>query len=212
MRHTILLGLFLVMAITSTSYAQQSVDPSTSTDITLVNGTTVNFDIGLGALSVGTINIQAKELPGGAITAWSAFVVNVGVGGIELNFGTSGNSFTPNNDSVYEISYSFNSFVSPSDSSTHTFYVFSGNETLSIGDIATESEFSVFSKDGMVTVKNDTKSAVTRMAVYSASSGKQVFLSNKSVTSIDLRGVANGIYVLSVQEGASIATKKFIKS
>lgn len=209
MRKKLLLGLFLIMAISATNYAQQSVDPSTSTDITVANGTTVNFNISLGGLSIGTINIQAKELPGGAITTWSATAVNLTVGGVILNFGTSGNSFTPNSDSVYEISYSFDPIVGPTIS--RTFTITSGNGTLGIGNIAAKPELFVFSKDGIVTVKNTNNNAVTGMAIYSMS-GSQVYASNKAVASINLSTVANGVYVLTIQQGASVTSKKFIKS
>jgi len=210
MRKRMFLGLVLIMAAV-TSYAQQSVDPSSSGNINIANGTTVNFDIDLGVLTVGTVNIQAKELPGGALTTWSAVVVNVEYGGNIINYGTSGNSFTPNNDSVYEISYTFDSIVGPIISNSNTFYVIAGNGVLSVENFVVKSNFSLFSKDGMVTVKNDNESAVTGMDVFSVS-GKRVFSSNKPVSSIDLRAVANGVYILSVQEGASVATKKFIKS
>lgn len=208
MKKTLLLGLFLILATTATSYSQQSVDPSTSTDITVANGTTVNFNISLGELSIGTINIQAKELPGEAITTWTVMVVNITVGGIVLNFGTSGNSFTPNNDSVYEISYSFDPMIGPTIS--RTFNITSGNGTLSIGNIEAKPELLVFSKGGIVTIKNTNNSAVTGMAVYSIS-GAQVYVSSKAAASIDLSTVANGVYVLTVHQGASVSSKKFIK-
>jgi len=83
--------------------------------------------------------------------------------------------------------------------------------TLSVKNVENTPEFSVFSQDGIVTVNNTNDSAVTGIAVYSIS-GAQMFASNRAVASIDLSAVANGVYILTVQEGASITTKKFIKS
>jgi len=82
--------------------------------------------------------------------------------------------------------------------------------TLGLKNVENSSEFSLFSKDGIVTIKNANESNVTGMTIYSIS-GRQVYASNKAESSIDLRAVANGVYVLSVKEGASILTKKFIK-
>jgi len=83
--------------------------------------------------------------------------------------------------------------------------------TLSLKNVENTPEFSVFSQDGIVTVNNANDSAVTGMTVYSIS-GAQVYKSNKAVGSIDLSAVANGVYILKVEEGAAVTTKKFIKS
>jgi len=83
--------------------------------------------------------------------------------------------------------------------------------TLSLKNVENTPEFSVLSQDGIVTINNANHTAVTGMTVYSIS-GAQVYKSNKAVGSIDLSAVANGVYILKVEEGAAVTTKKFIKS
>ncbi|WP_147676065.1 T9SS type A sorting domain-containing protein [Algibacter pacificus] len=239
MRKKLLLGLFLAMGITATSFAQMTethtVKPSDGGTTSIEINDTVRFDDGdilnllnLGILDVNLlVKIECTSAPAGVnkndysqqtVLTLSVLqnildaILNVNPLSGLLGF----------NDLVFseaEGDYEFTlSRVDPAliGSGTLTelkdFTIEVGPEgTLGLGNVEGTPEFSVVSKNGMVTVNNVNDSEVTGMSVYSLS-GAQIYKSNKAVSSIDLSAVSDGVYVLLVQDGASTTTKKFVKN
>jgi len=211
MRKKLLLGLFLIMAGISTSTSQSKIDLVDGTVFMVEGGATVTFDLEAAGylVGIGTYNLELTSSPN--FVTKSDFERSVGVISV-LGAPLIEGSFAPVypywwGDYRYDLVY-YPLLGGRSVVSSFTMRVV---ESLGLKNVENTAEFSVFSKNGIVTVNNANDSAVTGMAVYSIS-GSKVFESNKAVETIDLSAVANGIYVLTVQEGASVTTKKFLKS
>lgn len=240
MRKKLLLGLFLIVATISSSYAQtvttHLVKPSEGLTTPIEINDSVKYDdedilglLDLGITDVGLIvKIECTSAPAGvnksAYTQQTVLtlslvtdLLNALLGGNPLAglLGFNDQTFSAaEGDYEFTLSrFTLDIFNNPTNLiELKDFTIDVGPEgTLSLKNVENTPEFSVFSKDGIVTVNNTNDSAVTGMAVYSIS-GAQIYKSNTAVSSIDLSAVANGVYILTVQEGASVTTKKFIKS
>ena len=231
MMKKLLFGLYLVMA-TSVSFAQtntHTVDISVSQTTEIESGDTVIYDpttvidlLDLGLTDVGvTLSLTCTSAPTGetASNYSQSTILSLGLITDLVNAILGSNPLAGIlglNDQVfttigeYDFQYTRLTVLgSLSTPSTFTIKV-EADGTLSLKNVENTADFSVYSKDGVLTVDNTNANAVTGMAVYSIS-GAKVYESNRAEASINISNVANGVYILAVQEGASVKTKKFIK-
>jgi len=240
MRKKLFLGLFLMTATIFTGYSQTTeeytVKPSDGGTTYIEVGDTVIYDeediVGLleiGGVSLGLlVNIECTSAPASedpndytqqravtlpllnAILGGGNVLGLIGFDETEFNGAVGDYEFTMSRFEISTNLANLGAIINLTELADFTINV-GAEGTLSLKNVENTPEFSVFSKDGIVTVNNTNGSEVTGMAVYSIS-GAEVFTSNTAVESIDLSAVANGVYILKVEEGASVTTKKFIKS
>jgi len=241
MKKKLLLGLFLMTATVFTGYSQTTAEytvaPSAGGTTYIEVGDTVIYNesdiVGLlqlgSGLSLGLlVNIECTSAPASenpndytqqravtlpllnAILGGGSVLGLIGFDETEFNGAVGDYEFTMSRFEISTNLANLGAIINLTELADFTINV-GAEGTLSLKNVENTPEFSVFSQDGIVTVNNANDSAVTGMTVYSIS-GAQVYKSNKAVGSIDLSAVANGVYILKVEEGAAVTTKKFIKS
>ena len=227
----LLLSLLLTIA-SVTSYAQTvHVDVSQNITTTVETGTTVRYDVGtaLELLNLLTdagafVELTCLTAPAGVTastytqqTLLTASLVTDLLYALLHNNPTAGllglndQQFIP--EGYY--TFSFRRFklalgkkIGINTVSTFTIHVVSEG-TLGFKNIENTPEFSAVSYNGVLTINNANENKVTKTSVYNIS-GATVYNSNKSEKTIDVSSLANGIYILEVQEGAARKTKKFV--